>query len=450
MITPLFSVRQDADFVYIEIKVAHIKAQNVELRADGDIFMFSLPPYYLRLHFSGNLVDDDRASASFDLETKSLSVKFPKENPGEEFSDLDLMTKLLARVGEKVQNDTAGGSSTSEVKKKVLIEELSSDHDPDDQDMEDGLTDAQRNYLSELEDAENFDWQITQELPSAKEESLLSANYGFNLQYSGFLRQTADTGNDINDLDDPEGSTIESRSKERIEKENRKFDPDYYLSDCLENEDIQQLIEFKPQIFRSMPHSSTDAMAEIEFTELEKKRMMNLPRRTYIIDSMISLKSVYLGLIPLLFGYSYDLRTTLDDHTSESAWTIGKLAANISCLDSSFTSVSQVMIACTRRSLAYPLYRNWELSQKCWDDVYCLLRGGKRAVLKALLDVNHLFGFHDVYYVYCKIVVEDYCAWIQTASDSVIRSLAHEVRHCKIGKEDLEWNITEIESAATT
>ncbi|KAK9493748.1 SHQ1 protein-domain-containing protein [Lipomyces doorenjongii] len=419
MITPLFSVRQDEDFIYIDIKVTHIKAQNVELRADGDIFMFSLPPYYLRLHFSGSLVDDDRASASFDLETKSLAVKFPKENPGEEFSDLDLMTKLLARVGEKGQNDAAGGSSTSEVKKKVLIEELSADHNPDDQDMEDGLTDAQRNYLSELEDAENFDWQITQELPSPEEESLLSAKYGFNLQYSGFLRQTADMGNDINDLDDPEGSTIESRSKERIEKENTKFDMDYYLSDWLENEEIPQLIEFKPSILRSIPQSlqgtATDVSAEIEFTELEKKRMMNLPRRTYIIDSMISLKSVYLGLIPLLFGYSYDVRTTLDDHTSESAWTIGKLAANISCLDTSFTSVSPVMIACTRRSLAYPLYRNWELSQKCWEDVYYLLRGGKRAVLKALLDVNHVFAFHDVYYVYSKIVVEDYCAWIQTA-----------------------------------
>ncbi|KAK9246842.1 SHQ1 protein-domain-containing protein [Lipomyces tetrasporus] len=419
MITPHFSVRQDAEFVYIDIKVTHIKAQNVELRAEDDIFMFSLPPYYLRLHFPGNLVDDDRASASFDLDTSLLAVKFPKENPGEDFPDLDLMTKLLARVGEEAQTDSAGGSSTPVVSNKIMIEELGSDHDSDNQAMDDGLTCAQRKYFLEFNDAENFDWQITQELPSAEQESLLSSKYGFNLQYSGFLRQTAETGNDINDLDSPESSTIDSRSKERVEKEDKKFDPGYYLSDLLENEDITELIEFKPRLVLSIQQSlqgkSADAMAEMEFTELEKKRMMNLPRRTYIIDSMVCLKAVYLGLIPILFGYSYDVRATLDDHTSESAWTVGKLAANIACLDSSFTSIWQVMIACTRRSLAYPLYRNWELSQSCWDDVYYILRGGKRAVLKALLDVNHLFSFHDVYYVYSKIVLEDYCAWIQTA-----------------------------------
>ncbi|KAK9240465.1 SHQ1 protein-domain-containing protein [Lipomyces kononenkoae] len=454
MITPHFSVRQDPDFVYIDIKVVHIKAQNVELRADGDIFLFSLPPYYLRLHFPGNIVDDERASASFDLETQTLAVKFPKEKPGEEFHDLDLVTKLLARVGEQSQKDEASGASGPESNTKPLIEELSSDDHPDNKQEDDGFTNVPARFLSELDDAENFDWQITQEYPSAEEESLLSASYGFNLQYSSFLRQTADTGNDINDLDNPESSTIESRSKERIEKEDNKFDPDYYLSDLFANDDIRELIQFMPPIVqtiqRSLQGRAADEMAEMEFTEVEKKRMMNLPRRTYIIDSMISRKSLYLGLIPLLFGYSYDVRTTLDDHTSESAWTIGKLAANISCLDSSFTSVTQVMIACTRRSLAYPLYRNWDLSLKCWDDVYYLLRGGKRAILKVLLDVNQVFAFHDTYYVYAKIVTEDYCAWVQTASDSVIRSLAHEIRHTKIAKDDLGWSLTEIENVAAT
>ncbi|KAK9366075.1 SHQ1 protein-domain-containing protein [Lipomyces kononenkoae] len=419
MITPYFSVRQDAEFVYIDIKVIHIKAQNVELRADGDIFMFSLPPYYLRLHFPGNIVDDERASALFDLETQTLAVKFPKETAGEEFHDLDLMTKLLARVGEKSQNDKASGASKPESKTKPLIEELGSDDQLENQQIKDGLTNGQTTFLSELDDAEKFDWQVTQEYPSAEEESLLSAKYGFNLHYSGFLMQTSDTGNDINDLDNPESSTIESRSKERVEKEDNKFDPDYYLSDLLDNDDIRELIQFTSPMVQSIQRSlegrATDEMPEMEFTELEKKRMMSLPRRTYLIDSMVGLKSVYLGLIPLLFGYCYDVRTTLDDHTSESAWTIGKLAANIACLDSSFTSVRQVMIACMRRSLAYPLFRNWDLSQKCWDDVYYLLRGGKRAILKVFLDVNHIFAFHDTYYVYSKIVVEDYCAWVQTA-----------------------------------
>ncbi|KAK9384124.1 hypothetical protein V1515DRAFT_624600, partial [Lipomyces mesembrius] len=56
-----------------------------------------------------------------------------------------------------------------------------------------------------------------------------------------------------------------------------KFDPDYYLSDWLENEEIPQLREFKLPILRSIEQSlqgrATDASAEIEFTELEKKQM---------------------------------------------------------------------------------------------------------------------------------------------------------------------------------
>ncbi|KAK9464570.1 SHQ1 protein-domain-containing protein [Lipomyces arxii] len=440
MITPHFSVRQDDEYVYIDIKVTHIKAQNVEIRADGDIFIFSLPPYYLRLHLSGNVVDDDRANAEFNLDSSLLAVKFPKESPGQDFPDLDMVTKLLARVGESNTN-------APRQKKKVLIEELDA---VGDQGPSEELTKDQLKYLEELNDAAEFDWQITQELPAEDEELLLTARYGFNSQYSGFLRHTADIGNDINELESPETSTIESRTKERIEAEDAKFDPDYYLSDLLENEDIPELIAYTPARTKSIKKAISANSQEPPLTAAEQEQMLRLPRRTYLIDSKVKLKSVYLNLVPLIFAHCYDARTTMDDHTSESAWTMGKLAANIADLDSNFTSVRQVLIACIRRALAYPLYRNWQLSLRCLDDVYYILRGGKRAILKVLLDVNHLFEFHDVYYCYSKVVTEDYCAWIQTASDSVIRSLAHDIHHCEIKKEELNWNLTELEQNAQT
>ncbi|KAK9480894.1 SHQ1 protein-domain-containing protein [Lipomyces japonicus] len=433
MITPNFTVRQDHEFVYVSIKVTHLKAQNVELRADGDIFMFSLPPYYLRLHFPGNIVDDDRANANFDLASSTLHVKFPKEMPGEEFADLDMLSKLLARVG-----DTKTGSETTpeqSSQKKGLIQEIDA-HGP--------------LLQQELIEAEEFDWQIEQQLPSENEDGLQTARYGFNSQYGGFLKQTGEIGNDINELANPEASTIESRHAERIQRENEKFDADYYLSDKFENPDINDLIEFTLPIVslvQNFLQTENADFGKVEFTEHERDQMMRLPRRSYLIDSAVQVKSIYLGLIPLIFAYGYEVRTTLNDHTSESAWTVGKIAANVACLDASFTSVRETQVACIRRALAYPLYRNFELAVKIWQDTYYILRGGKRTILKALLDVNQLLSFHDVYYVYAKIVTEDYCAWIQTANDVVIRGLAHEVHNLQISKSDIGWDLDQLEAS---
>ncbi|KAK7207532.1 SHQ1 protein-domain-containing protein [Myxozyma melibiosi] len=436
MITPQFSVRQDDEYVYIDIKVVHLKAQNAEISAEGDVFWFSLSPYYLRLHFPGNIVDDDRASASLDISKSILNVKFPKETPGEVFPDLDLMTKLLARLD----------GSEAPVK-KPLIQEIGSTPN-DDSEMQDDpadLSEKQKSYIQEMTDAQSFDWQIEQEMPDSEE--LLTARYGFNLQYSGYLQQTRDIGNDINDLDDPETSTIESRREERIKKENEKFDPDYYYADFAGNDEIPALIAYEPSLIR-LAKEVPGTTAEVEFSEEEKKKMLELPRRTYMIDSMESMRSLYLNLIPIVFAYCYDMRTMMDDHTSESAWTVGKLAANVACLDSSFPSIQQIKIACLRRALAYPLYRNYDLALKCWEDSHLILRAGKRVVLKALLDVNHLFAFHDVYYVYSKIVTEDYCSWIQTANDAVLQSLANDMKNCQTSKEDLSWGLEAIETAA--
>ncbi|KAK9450995.1 SHQ1 protein-domain-containing protein [Limtongia smithiae] len=445
MITPHFVVRQDDEYVYIDLKVTHLRAQNVELRADDDIFVFSLPPYYLRLHLPGNILDDDRASAEFDLAASTLHVKFPKETPGEDFPDLDLATKLLARVGPKDSIASEGCSAAAT--KKPLIEELDgSELEPDG---DNGFGAAAAHYEA-LSEAEAFDWQIEQSFPTDDDISLLTAKYGFNNQYSGFLRAPSEVGNDINDIGAPETSTVDSRRQERLTKENEKFDPEYYLSDLLDNPDIEGLLHFEPQLVRTI-HTALEAGtldAVIAFTPTEIEKMTVLPRRTYLIPSSDELRQVYLNILPLLFAYCYDIRTTMDDHTPESPWTIGKLAANIACLDTSDSTLSQIMATSVRRSLAYPLYRNYSLSIKCWDDVYYILRGGKRAILRAFLDINTLFSFHDVYYVYSKIVMEDYCAWIQTAQDTVIRSLAHDVHNAHIPKDALGWDIPELEQMA--
>jgi len=136
------------------------------------------------------------------------------------------------------------------------------------------------------------------------------------------------------------------------------------------------------------------------------------------------------------------------ENTVESPWMIGKISPTISCFEQ-FNSIEETMKVLYRRSLVYPWYRNYELTKKCQEDVYDLLKLGKRAILKVLLELKDLFDHHDVYYVYSKISFDDYCIWCQTkASDKAIRSLAHKLHHHKVLKSDIGWHLEEYEHLA--
>jgi hypothetical protein len=52
------------------------------------------------LHLPGNIIEDDRASAEYDVAEVKITAKIPKETSGQHFPDLDLLPKLLARRGE--------------------------------------------------------------------------------------------------------------------------------------------------------------------------------------------------------------------------------------------------------------------------------------------------------------------------------------------------------------
>lgn len=72
-----------------------------------------------------------------------------------------------------------------------------------------------------------------------------SASYGFNNQYSGYFQHVHETANEINDITEPEKSTIDSRRHERIEIEDLKFDEDHYAMDFISEADIQHLLKYK-------------------------------------------------------------------------------------------------------------------------------------------------------------------------------------------------------------
>ncbi|GME98024.1 unnamed protein product [[Candida] boidinii] len=325
-----------------------------------------------------------------------------------------------------------------------------------------------------------FNWEIEQKLPEEVPnftELSNVAKYGFDNQYSNMMDVSLANGNDINELSKPDVMNPDDRIIERVIKENLKFDPEFYANDYLiikykDDESIdddkmyssimswkpiwkkkysawskaQQETKAKIEILKNSAdlviESENNALPKLEmhvkvdFTSEEEKLMLDLPKKSYILEDP---RPTYYTLVSLLFAYSFDLRENEGDHTVESAWSIGKLAPQISCLDSQLIQTNNstetnmikvVVLTSSRRSLCYPLHRHFDLIKQVWDDVYYILRCGKRAVLKCLLDLREQFRFHDIYYVYCLILLDDLCSWVlqDSCSELVLRNLAHQVR----------------------
>ena len=206
---------------------------------------------------------------------------------------------------------------------------------------------------------------------------------------------------------------------------------------------------------KELPEEDKEQIMHVEFSKSEQEKMLNLPRKTYLINDVY--KPQLLGLlVSLLFAYHFDLRETVGDHTIESAWTVGKLTPQFACLDSQIAIsgeqnkenfLKSIAITSIRRALSFPLHRNYKLISRVWDDVYYNLRGGKRLVLKSLLDLKELFRYHDVYYVYDKIWLEDLCSWIisDQVTEGMIRNLAHDLRKEYVGLSKTEITFEKLE-----
>ncbi|KAG0779901.1 hypothetical protein G6F22_010374 [Rhizopus arrhizus] len=329
------------------------------------------------LHLPGNVIEDDNSQSTYDPSAGQFRIKITKETKGQVFPDLDLLTKLLARKGEEEKKQ-----------KKPLIE----------------VVGGSEETANEIEEAMEFNWEIPQELPSTSSLNI-QAYYGFDQQYTGYFTHVQETLNEINDIQQPEASTAESRREERIRLENERFDEDHYCTDFAMDEEIQYAIKYKTAYAKELKKVQNHGELQLQFTAQEEEMMRQLPRKEYLISNE---KAIYLGLVDLLFAYSYNHRLTEGEGNVESAWCIGKLSSTMSCLEVN----------------------------------------SKRAILKALLDMKYLFDHHDVYYIYSKIYLDDYCVWIQHANENVLRTLAHELHHFKMNKTELGWDLEEIEEIA--
>ena len=84
---------------------------------NGDTLELYARPYFLKLVLPGNIIEDGRERSEYDASTQLLNIKLPKENPGEIFQGLELLTTLMAPA----KHNVAGGTALVEVSIARLI-----------------------------------------------------------------------------------------------------------------------------------------------------------------------------------------------------------------------------------------------------------------------------------------------------------------------------------------
>ncbi|RDD43192.1 Protein SHQ1-like protein [Trichoplax sp. H2] len=433
MLTPKFEVSQNDQFIIIAIKVPYGKVADMEIYAKDTEFLFHMHPYFLRLNLPGSVVEDSRQSAAYDIDQGTCTINLPKVNEGEHFESLDLLTTLLAQPKQQKY-------------KPSLIEVINS-ADEDSKEI----------------DVDDFDWQLEQKLADNDTDSrneLFSQKYGFANRYNGVFSCLQENLFDIIDVPEPERMTAAERSTERIAAEDEYFNEDHYLADFMENEQIKQLIAFITpwqeacDIIDSTYDKNKDEV-DIDysakwnlFSDEEKQQLRELPNKEYLLDKLEDYQ-LLLGLIDIIFAYAYNYRTTEGENTVESAWTICKISSSLSWLEV-FKRFQSVLIACCRRALCYPLYRNWDLIQVILKDVTTIFRLGKRYILKCLLEIRQILKNHENKYILNDVYITDYCVWIQKLSNAKIRFISKKLNQATITKSATGWDIELLEYAALT
>lgn len=107
-------------------------------------------------------------------------------------------------------------------------------------------------------------------------------------------------------------------------------------------------------------------------------------------------------------------------------------------------------MACLRRSLCYPLYRNYELSKSVLDDVITVLNNGQVHVIKCLLDIRKLFNeYGEFKYLLNDLYINDYIIVSQYLDKKYFNRLV-DLLKCKLSsieKDKLDLDLVLLDEA---
>ncbi|GCB68207.1 hypothetical protein scyTo_0012245 [Scyliorhinus torazame] len=356
----------------------------------------------------------------------TLTIKVPKETPDEHFEGLNMLTVLLAPKGLRSA--------------KPLLEEIGP------------------SIIAE-EEEEEFDWEIEQSPFVHLEGNVINSScfYGFANLRSGVFERLQHELSDVIDLKEPDRTTIVERRQKRLTAEETKFDSDHYLADLFEDDAIQHLLMYEPWWANTLEtkevkktqneqHLMDPGSQFVKFSKDEKEQLRNFNNKSYLLDRR-SCQNVYLGLLDILLAYAYEVRSTEGESNTESSWNIWKLSGTLCWLET-YRSLQEVLVSFSRRVLCYPFYRHFQLALKAVEDAVLILQLGKSAVLKCLLGIHKIFRESDPAYLLNDLYITDYCIWIQKVKSKKLASLAESLQNLKVTKNDLGFELEDLEKAA--
>jgi len=457
MLTPQFELQQFPDHILVTVMAPYIKSNDVEIYIENNEFKFYVKPYFLRLYFPCDVIEDGRESAEYDISTGRFKIEVPKKIAGEHFPDLDMLTTLLAKKKKhtikpiEVINDVNGVDSGDN---KDILDE---DNDDDNNDGDcDGID----------IDEEGLCWEVEQELFKPDDNILSGYKYGFANKTNGVFPRLQSDLHEMIDAPDPDNTSPQARRELRLKEEVEKFDQDHYVADLMDDDYVQEFLAFKAQWdveyerillaqktsypetadfinSKANPSFFTEEEEGFEFTSEEKNTLLQLPNKDYLLNKEEE-HAVFLSLVDVIFAYAYNHRTTEGDNTSESAWTICKVSGTLSWMDS-FKNIPDVLTSCTRRCLCYPLYRHWLLVEKVSNDVKRIFLLGRRWILRCLLDVRAILQKDESKYILSDLYITDLCIWIQKVKTKKIISLANKLQCSNVEKREVGFNLVHIE-----
>ncbi|XP_055358005.1 protein SHQ1 homolog [Paramacrobiotus metropolitanus] len=425
MLTPRFKISQNAESILVSIRAPFAKISEAEIEVVDNELQFYSKPYHLRLYFPGDVAEDGVAT-EYSATDGIFEIRIAKKDPGAHFADLDMITKLLTPRG------------TWRV--PVLPVEINGDASVDGD--VDSIAGA------------DLDWRYPQEMPpenddgaSVSGKTVRRHRYGFGLRRTGVFCELSDELRmilDLENVDDLSPDEI-TQQREALEADDFCHNDEHYLSNLFDEEELTKIEE----ICCYQPWWTTlagNGEQKVDFDGEEVDVLKELPRHEIKVSPDV-VPIVWATLAEIIFAYAYDHRTTMGNSTVESSWTVAKLSPSLSCTDH-FTSVTAALRACIRRSLCYPLYRNWNLSQTVIRDVKNIVALGRSAILKTLLHVRAAFSSsQENRYILNDLYIIDYCVWIQSIGEGSedYQLFRNEVAEVRIQKDDvgLDLEITE-------
>ncbi|XP_055851472.1 protein SHQ1 homolog [Episyrphus balteatus] len=205
--------------------------------------------------------------------------------------------------------------------------------------------------------------------------------YGFSGRYRGKPKYHEDDLSHICRITDPSQFSSIKRTIQRESDEAKDFCPDQYKLNFVE---LQIPEGHDNPIKYTIPFDDFKLTQEEECI-LEKIRVKHIP-----IDIEPDQVNIDCGLVSILLGICYDTRVTSNEPTCVSPWTRSILSSALSYFER-FENLTPVVESFLRRSLIYPIYRNYDLSRLCVQDTVEALQRGKPWILKQLLVTYNWF-----------------------------------------------------------